>query len=163
MAFRTPTYWKSMVSRLGGQSPTFATSTTPKMKSFALPLDLGDVKDARPGGAPPLKGDFVPVYVALGLIAMSASLGLYTAMHQLSRAPNVRVKKSMRETIPEVVVPELTVEEGDKFIKKSWFRKLAHIQEKDEAIVPDHFNCDILVKPPKAETLKDVGVDPKTQ
>ncbi|KAI8529307.1 hypothetical protein RHMOL_Rhmol12G0215200 [Rhododendron molle] len=121
-----------MLSRLGaGKSPTFATSTTPKMKAFALPLDLGHGEDAKPGAArapPPLKGDFVPMYVALGLIGLSATLGLYTAMHQLSHAPNVRVRKSLRETIPEVVVPELTVEEGDKFIKKSWFRKLAHIQ-----------------------------------
>ncbi|KAI8529305.1 hypothetical protein RHMOL_Rhmol12G0215000 [Rhododendron molle] len=153
-----------MLSRLGaGKSPTFATSTTPKMKAFALPLDLGHGKDAKQGAPPPLKGDFVPVYVALGLIGLSATLGMYTAMHQLSRAPNVRVRKSLRETIPEVVVPELTVEEGDKFIKKSWFRKLAHIQEKDDPIVPTHVNCEILVKPPKAETLKDVGVDPKTQ
>ncbi|KAL6972943.1 hypothetical protein U1Q18_027118 [Sarracenia purpurea var. burkii] len=112
----------------------------------------------------PVKGDFVPVCVALGLIAMSATLGLYTGMHQLARAPNVRVRKSMRETIPEVVEPDLVVEEGDKFIKKSLFRQVAHIQkDPDNPFIHDFNRCELLTRQPRAETLKSVGVDPKKQ
>ncbi|MCD7458147.1 hypothetical protein HAX54_037412 [Datura stramonium] len=32
--------------------------------------------------------------------------GLHTVMQQLRRAPNVHVKKSRRETLPEIVEPE---------------------------------------------------------
>ena len=76
-----------------------------------------------------VKGEMVPVYVALGLILMSTGFGLYTAIHQLTRAPNVHVKKSRRETLPEVVEPERAVEEADRFRKKSFFRKVAHVQD----------------------------------
>ncbi|EEE52217.1 hypothetical protein OsJ_34122 [Oryza sativa Japonica Group] len=43
-------------------------------------------------------GDYVPVYVAMGMIAVSVSLGLATARQQLAHAPNVRLDKKKRET-----------------------------------------------------------------
>lgn len=94
-----------------------------------------------------MKGDFVPVYVALGLIALSVGFGFQTAMHQLKRAPNVSVKKSRRETIPEVTEPEEVVDEADKFIKKSFFRKVAHVQEFDhQSVIPDPIRGDALAR-----------------
>ena len=96
----------------------------------------------------------MPVYVSIGMIALSISLGLYTAKHQVLYAPNVRVRKKARETIPEVVDPDKVVEEADKFIKKSFFRKVAHVQELD------HNGLKYLPEP-RAETLREVGVDPK--
>ncbi|KAI3455196.1 hypothetical protein Pfo_011859 [Paulownia fortunei] len=142
MAFRTAAYWKSMVNGLRGSS-SFTTSASPKLK----PLP---------------KGDFVPVFVAIGMIALSASFGLYTALHQLGRAPNVYLKKSRRETIPEVVEPEHVAEEAEKFVKQSFFRKVAHIQDFDrQEVMPDPIRGDIFTRPVRVETLKDIGVDPK--
>ncbi|XP_057472790.1 uncharacterized protein LOC130761323 [Actinidia eriantha] len=160
MVFRTPSYLKSVVSRLGGKSSnTFATRTAPKSKAYAPALELGLRQDATKPH--PVTGDFVPVFVAVGMMVMSASLGLYTGLHQLSRAPNVFVRKSRRETMAEVVEPDHVVEDADKFIKKSFFRKVAHIQAPPEPLVPIHQPCEILTRPPRADTLKSVGVDPK--
>ncbi|XP_052183799.1 uncharacterized protein LOC127795878 [Diospyros lotus] len=159
MAFRTTTQWKSMVSRLGGgiRSSTFATSTSPKMKAYSPSLDYVYAQEHRG-----LRGDFVPVYVSIGMILMSVSLGLLTAMHQLKRAPNVQVRKSRRETIPELVEPERVVDEADQFLKKSFFRKVAHIQEPAAPKVPDYIRGEAFARRPHAETLKSVGVDPST-
>ena len=162
MVFRTPSCLKSVVSRLGGKSSnTFATLTTPKTKAYAPALELGLLQGATKPHPVSRTGDFVPVFVAVGMMVMSATLGLYTGLHQLSRAPNVFVRKSRRETVAEVVEPDHVVEDADKFIKKSFFRKVAHIQSPPDPLVPIHQPYEILTRPPRAETLKSVGVDPK--
>ncbi|KAK3015746.1 hypothetical protein RJ639_007873 [Escallonia herrerae] len=132
-----------------------------------------------------LKGDLVPVCVAVGMIVVSTSLGLYTAMHQLRRAPDVLVRKSRRETLLEVVEPEHVVDEAEKFITKSFFRKVGHVQDTDlrGRFIPDPSHRDILASKfgtgfmhsvhliniyalfhfnkLHPETLKSLGVDPK--
>ncbi|KAK4436721.1 hypothetical protein Salat_0006000 [Sesamum alatum] len=160
MAFRAAAYWKSMANGLR-RSWSFSTSTAPKLKADAptahhiLPSP-GGLKSKLP------KGDIVPVCVATGMIALSTSFGLYTMLHQLGRAPNVYVKKSRRETIPEVVEPEHVAEQAEKFVKKSFFRKVAHIQDPDHReVLPNPIRGDIYNRPVKVETLKDIGVDPK--
>ncbi|CAK9163198.1 unnamed protein product [Ilex paraguariensis] len=165
MAFRTPNYLKSMVSRLRG-SYTFTTSTPPNTKAaYAAPIpmapDVGPSQDAKlPRRS---KGDLVPVYVALGMIVTSMSFGIYTGLLQVKYAPNVFVKKSRRETLPEVVEPEHVVDESTKFINKSFFRKVAHIQESNrQQVMSDPIRGDVFARlQPRAETLKSVGVDPK--
>uniref|UniRef100_A0A6M2EKE7 NFU1 iron-sulfur cluster protein n=1 Tax=Populus davidiana TaxID=266767 RepID=A0A6M2EKE7_9ROSI len=166
MAFRSMGYWKSIASRLSGTA-TYATSTPPKLKSYAPTADqFGHRYQQESKHGKKVRGDFVPVYVALGMIAVSISLGLYTAKQQVLYAPNVRVRKKTRETIPEVVDPDKVVEEADKFIKKSFFRKVAHVQEFDHnglEYLPGPVRKDVFAHRPRAETLKDVGVDPKQQ
>ncbi|KAK2974143.1 hypothetical protein RJ640_021434 [Escallonia rubra] len=110
-----------------------------------------------------LKGDLVPVCVAVGMIVVSTSLGLYTAMHQLRRAPDVLVRKSRRKTLPEVVEPEHVVDQTKKFITKSFFRKVGHVQDTDlrNRFIPDPSHRDIHASKLHTETLKSVGVDPK--
>ncbi|GLT39906.1 hypothetical protein SLA2020_140720 [Shorea laevis] len=160
-ALRTTGYFKQLASRLRG-SATYATSTQPKMKAYAPTADFGyveessHVKKAR-------KGDFIPVYVAMGMIALSTILGLRTASQELMHSPQVRVKKKLRETVPEVEEPDRIINEADSFIKKSFFRKVAHIQDfHHNQPVPDTIRKDCFVQmKPKAETLKTVGVDPK--
>ncbi|KAI9114396.1 hypothetical protein K1719_014624 [Acacia pycnantha] len=142
------------------------TSTTPKTKAYAPAADYsyghhhGQQQGRKPAGA---KGDYVPVYVAIGMIALSAGFGLHTAWHQLRTSPTVRVKKQRRETLPEVVEPEHVAEESDKFIRGSFFRKVAHIQDKkypEKQVMPDPIRNDAFAVPAKIETLKSVGVDP---
>ncbi|CAK9186873.1 unnamed protein product [Ilex paraguariensis] len=126
MAFRSLNYWKSIVSRLRGNSP-FATSTSQTKEAYAPAGDSGVYEYIKLPWA--VRGDFVPVYVAVGLIMMSMSFGLHIGMLQLRYAPGVFVKKSRRETLPEVVEPETVVDEALKFITKSFFRRVAHVQE----------------------------------
>ena len=69
------------------------------------------------------------MYVALGLIGLSTSLGLYTATHELEYAPNVLLRKKRRETVPEVEDPDWAATEAELFIDHSFFRRLAHLQK----------------------------------
>ncbi|PUZ45079.1 hypothetical protein GQ55_8G191400 [Panicum hallii var. hallii] len=104
------------------------------------------------------RGDYVPVYVALGMIALSVTLGLSTARQQLAHAPNVRVDKKKRETVPEVAAPDLALDEAERFVGRSLFRKVAHVQ--DDASLAAGVADPVAEYPTrKAVTLKDVGVE----
>lgn len=109
-------------------------------------------------------GDFVPVYVAIGMIALSVGFGLHTAKQQLAHSPSVSVRKKRRETIPEVVEPEHVAEEAEKFFAKSFFRKVAHVQEPakfgDYSVPYDSPLGDVFAHRHRSETLKSVGIDP---
>ncbi|KAL3343431.1 hypothetical protein AABB24_027121 [Solanum stoloniferum] len=138
MAFRSLSGLKSTMNHLKGSSSlNYATAATSKLKPASL-------KQIVPKSR---KGDFVPVCMAVGMIGLSTSFGIHTAMQQLRRAPNVHVKKSRRETVPEIVEPEHVAEEAEKFVNKSLFRKVAR-------------TGDIYTKKPAVETLKTIGVDP---
>ncbi|XP_058092846.1 uncharacterized protein LOC131239258 [Magnolia sinica] len=119
MASGAMSYWRTMLSRIGG---TRGVSTSAPTMTIPATLDAPYPKIWT------MKGEFVPVYVALGMIVLSLSFGAYTAKHQLLYAPNVYVSKKKREEVPEVVEPDYVVDEADKFITKSFFRKVAHIQ-----------------------------------
>lgn len=138
-----------------------ATSTLPKMKAYAAPAELGSsYRHAQKPPAGP-RGDFVPVYVALGMIGLSLSIGLYTAKQQLMHGPNVFVRKKRRETLPEVVEPEHVLDCAEKFVQRSFFRRLAHVQDpKMNYSIKDATRGDAYAHQPKAVTLKSVGVDP---
>ncbi|KAJ9163978.1 hypothetical protein P3X46_023597 [Hevea brasiliensis] len=162
MALRSMSCWKSMVSRLSGTA-TYATSSSPKMMAYAPTADFGSPQREK-RTKKTIKGEFVPVYVVIGMIALSVSLGLYTAKQQIMHSPTVRVKKKTRETIPEVEEPEIVMNEADRFVKKSFFRKIAHVQEFDSGLryTPDPIRRDAFAhEQPRAETPKSVGVDPK--
>lgn len=175
MALRPTTgQWIALLSkgfRGGSKASTYTTSTVPKMKAYA-PTAAGDYGYAnhqyqqRHGkSSKSAKGDLVPVYVAIGMIALSTGLGLHTAWQQLRNSPTVRVNKQRRETLPEVVEPDHVVEEADKYVKKSFFRKVAHVQDQsypDKNIIPDPIRGDAYAYQPRVETLKSVGVDPVT-
>ncbi|XP_021905762.1 uncharacterized protein LOC110820563 [Carica papaya] len=162
MAFRSTRLYKFVATQLGGNAK-YATWTPPKPKAFSQIGDVGLIGRAEASKGRARKGDFVPVYVALGMIAMSTMMGLYTAKQQLMYSPGVRVSKKMRETLPEVEDPDKVVEEADKFVRKSFFRNLAHVQQHDFTEIPaiDPICADDSVLRSHVETLKSVGVDPK--
>lgn len=83
-----------------------------------------------------VKGEYVPVCVALGLIGLSASLGLYAARQQLAYSPSVLVSKKRRETVSEVEDPDWAVAEADLFLGHSLFRRLAHLQHSRRPTIP---------------------------
>nr|XP_043616371.1 uncharacterized protein LOC122588326 [Erigeron canadensis] len=150
MAFRATNLVKSMMTmmRPRGTTTTFATwSTSPKMKAYspaAADDHHHDYTHQYPKPKPAaVKGAYAPVYISLGLIMMSVSIGVFTATHQLRHSPNVYVKKSKRETVPELVDPDEVAQESDAFIKKSFFRKIAHVQDADrQEIMPDPIRGD---------------------
>ena len=85
----------------------------------------------------------MPVCVAIGMVGLSMSFGLYTAMQHLKYSPDVQVRKSRRETIPELADPDRVLEESEKLIKNSFFRKIAHIQDfNHQYTVPDPIHGD---------------------
>ncbi|KAL6885614.1 hypothetical protein ACP4OV_010393 [Aristida adscensionis] len=96
--------------------------------------------------------EYVPVCGALGATALSVTLGLGTARHELANAPNVRLDKRKREAVPEVAAPDLTVDEADRFLRRSLFRRLASVAAQDRVHAP--------AAEKKAVTLKDAGVEP---
>ncbi|KAJ1275722.1 hypothetical protein BS78_05G157700 [Paspalum vaginatum] len=104
------------------------------------------------------RGEFVPVYVSLGLIALSVALGLSTARQQLAHAPNVRVDKKKRETVPEVAAPDVALGEAERFVGGSLFRKVAHVQD-DRGLAAGVAYPVAEYPTKKAVTLKDVGVE----
>lgn len=105
-------------------------------------------------------GDYVPVYVALGMISLSTTLGLHAATQHLAYDPEVHLNKARRETIPEIVEPEKVTHESEEYIRKSLFRKVAHVQEFQTALPePIHRTC-LLEKEPAVESLKEIGVEP---
>ncbi|KAJ0988717.1 hypothetical protein J5N97_007073 [Dioscorea zingiberensis] len=101
--------------------------------------------------------DFVPVYVALGMIVLSVSFGLHTAKQHVLYDPSVRVHKKRRETIPELVEPDRVINESDRLVNKSLFRRVAHLQD---AGITDPTRGETINRPRRAVTLKEVGVDP---
>lgn len=146
-----------MPSRLRGNA--HATSTSPKRQVYAGPAaNFGYLDLVEEGRKTSVKADFTLVYVAPGLIILQISLGLASTKQQLLYAPNVRVKKKLRETIPQVVAPDKVDDEGKKFIEKSFYRKAAHIQEFKIGIhyMPNPICQDVYAHPLKAETLKSV-------
>ncbi|CAH8312677.1 unnamed protein product [Eruca vesicaria subsp. sativa] len=154
----TGTHLQSVVQRLR----TYTTATTPKSKAYSPAAEFGGQKPAATTSNA-TKGDFTPVYVSIGMISLSVSFGLYTAYLHLHENPSVRVNKKTRETVPEVEDPDRVMNEADRFANRSWFRKLAHVQEFDKHdVIPDPIRKDQFAHKPRAVTLKDVGVDPKT-
>ncbi|GAB2235753.1 hypothetical protein Droror1_Dr00026194 [Drosera rotundifolia] len=110
-----------------------------------------------------LRSDYAPVYVSLGLILLSTMLGLITVKQHLLHDPGVRVKKSRREKLVEVEEPEVVTVEAERFIKRSFFRRLAVVQQYE---VPSPrgphswsgqaFNMTPRVEPFKAEAKRGV-------
>ncbi|CAN1133350.1 hypothetical protein LINPERPRIM_LOCUS30597 [Linum perenne] len=143
----------TIISRLQGGATAeastvraYSTVTDAKLKAHTTPgaVEFGQHStQQQAGGASTGKkkrfgGDFMPVYVALGMITLAVTIGVYTVKHQIMHAPNVRMKKKERGTMPEVVDPERVAGEGDKFVKDSFFRKVANVQEFDPATKSDH-------------------------
>ncbi|KAM0866644.1 hypothetical protein ACQ4PT_042493 [Festuca glaucescens] len=104
-------------------------------------------------------GDYVPIYVVLGMIGLSVTLGLHTARQQLAHAPNVRLDKRKRETVAEVADPDLALNDAERFVGSSVFRKVAHVQD-DRSLTAGVADPVTDYPARKAVTLKDVGVDP---
>merc|ERR1712071_305110 len=125
---RRTSYWSSMLTRLGGKR-SFASSTTPKMKQFAATVDAD-----QPSSKIGMTGEFAPLYVMGGLVLAAAIMATHTAKQQLMHSPTVFVSKKKRESVPEVGDPDVVISSADKFVNKSFLRKVGHIQEDNRTL-----------------------------
>lgn len=157
-------YWRSMLTQLG-EKRSFATSSIPKMKPSTIHvsslshkekklLDKVDTKAHR------MKAENAPIYMVFGLVAAAVTIAIHTAKQQLVHSPVVNFRKTKRESVPEVEDPDAVICSADKFINKSFLRKVAHVQD-DTRTLHDSSRPNPFTAPRKAETLKSVGVEPK--
>ncbi|TYH84822.1 hypothetical protein ES332_D02G222100v1 [Gossypium tomentosum] len=122
MAFRATGYWKSMITQLEIRSSNrlFASSTTQRMKQYTT----------APGDLPPNKHwDYMPIYFVGGMVAVAIMIAAHTEKQQLRHCPNVVITKQKRASISELDSPNQATASGQKFLNKSFLRKVAHIQE----------------------------------
>ncbi|XP_022148954.1 uncharacterized protein LOC111017496 isoform X2 [Momordica charantia] len=147
MAFRR-TLWKSMLvgipSRIEGKR-CFASSTTASSSSSSK--------------SEYMKGEYAPIYIVMGMVVVAVTIGTHTAKQQLLHSPVVMLSKKKRESIPEVDDPDTVITSADKFVNKSFLRKVAHIQDHNKTL-RDPQHPDPFTRPRNAETLKTAGVDP---
>ncbi|XP_031490760.1 uncharacterized protein LOC116257887 isoform X2 [Nymphaea colorata] len=124
----TTSYWRAIISRIQGKLSWGRGTTAPQMSTYASPAHRVSLLHKLETGLKHMNGEFTPVAAAFGMILLAASLGLYTARHQLLYAPNVSVDKRRRETIPEVKEPDDVAQTSYAFFSNSFFRRLAHLQ-----------------------------------
>ncbi|GAV82585.1 hypothetical protein CFOL_v3_26036 [Cephalotus follicularis] len=78
--------------------------------------------------------DNTPLYMVMGMVVLAVTIATHTAKQQLRHSPTVHVNKKRRESMPEVYDPDRTVASADKFINKSFLRKVAHIQDNNNIL-----------------------------
>ena len=88
-----------------------------------------------------LKFELAPLYVLLGMVGAGVIIGIHTVKQQLMHSPTVRVNKKRRVSLPEIEDPELIINNSDKFVNKSFLRKVAHIQDR-KPVLPDPTRVD---------------------
>ncbi|GMP82007.1 hypothetical protein CsSME_00036502 [Camellia sinensis var. sinensis] len=125
-------YWRSILVGNGtGGARLFASSTTPKMKHFNPTVDsIHSHHPPSKSRMAALKGDFVPIAVVFGLV-MALAIGVHTTKQQLFHSPAVQINKKKRESILEVEDPDYIMVDSNKFLNKSFLRKVTHIQDHD--------------------------------
>ncbi|KAL6572426.1 hypothetical protein OROMI_013384 [Orobanche minor] len=72
----------------------------------------------------------VVVGILGGMVSVACLIGIHTAKQQLLHSPSVQLTKKRRECIPEVDSPEAVIQSADKFMSKSFLRKVGHIQDR---------------------------------
>ncbi|KAJ8633996.1 hypothetical protein MRB53_027332 [Persea americana] len=144
MVSRATNYWKAMLSRTG-VSRGFST-TAPKMKTLAEPK--------------PIKGEMVPVYMTAIMVVIVFAIAGHTAKQQMVHAPSVHFNKKRRGTMPEVELPDSVASNGQKFISKSFLRKVAHLKDRED-VISNPIEGNLIKSPKNVESVKSVGVSPK--
>ncbi|XVE66142.1 hypothetical protein DITRI_Ditri08aG0056700 [Diplodiscus trichospermus] len=151
MAFRaTGGYWKSMINSLG-RSPcrSFASSTSENMKQYTATTNAS--RCDRPHNKISEAGEYAPIAVVGAMVLVALGIAIHTAKQQLCHSPGVVITKKRRGSIPEADDPVETLASANKFLNKSFLRKVAHIQD-DRRTLPDPSRPDPFTRPRKAET-----------
>lgn len=70
-----------------------------------------------------------------GFVSIAVTIATHTAKQQLFHCPNVSVLKQRRKSMSEVDEPDIAVDSGDKFLSKSFLRKVGNIQEQKRTVL----------------------------
>jgi len=90
-------------------------------------------------------GEYAPFYVMAGMMTVAVAMAFHTMKQQLVHSPGVSINKKRRESIAEVDDPDTVVADASKFLKKSFLRKVAHIQEHNPTL-PDPTRANAITK-----------------
>lgn len=115
---------------------SFASSSTPRFAAATTAEAALHHHHARSSGKfkLPEYGQMWPVIGVMGgLVGLAGLMGIHTARQQLCNSTSVQVTKMSRQSIVEVDNPDAAVSSADKFINKSFLRKIAHIQDNKNA------------------------------
>ncbi|XP_010430387.1 PREDICTED: uncharacterized protein LOC104714656 [Camelina sativa] len=146
MAFRITSQLRPVGNQIGG-SRRFATTVADGAKQTYNKFSV--------------TGDFAPVAIIGGFVGLTVLMAGHSLKQQLVHAPAISTRKNRRAAVAEVDDPENCVSSADKFINKSWLRKVGQIQDKSKAILSDPTRPNPYTTPRNAETLNSVGVAPK--
>ncbi|KAL3599339.1 hypothetical protein D5086_007257 [Populus alba] len=131
--------WRAVLSQLG-QSRPFASSTAPKFATMAH-----NAAHHVPSSRYSATGEHAPFYVMAGMVTVAVAMAFHTMKQQLVHSPGVSINKKRRESIAEVDDPDTVVADASKFLKKSFLRKVAHIQEHNPTL-PDPTRANAITK-----------------
>ncbi|VFQ65924.1 unnamed protein product [Cuscuta campestris] len=137
-----------------GQNRRFASSTTPR---FA-PRTISDSPSEKTKSWL-TTGDEIPLWMMGGFVSVVVFMAVHTAKNQLIHSPSVQVMKKKRENLVEVDDPKTVVGSADKFVNKSFLRKVGQIQDPETRVLKDPTRPDPFTIPRKYDTLNFVGVD----
>lgn len=65
----------------------------------------------------------------MGIVFGAVGMGIHTAYHQLVHSPAVKISKKNRSSLWELDRPDQIIHSGDRFVKRSFFRKFAQNYE----------------------------------
>ncbi|KAG9447317.1 hypothetical protein H6P81_013445 [Aristolochia fimbriata] len=154
MALRVTGYWRTLLTRMAGNR-SMATSTAQKMKPMT---GRSETVDSHRPKHKALKGEYAPIAIVLGMCGVAVAMAMHSAKQQLLHHPGVTISKKRRESLMEADNPDKALKEANKFLTKSFLRRVAHIQDSNEPVVPDSIHGDVFASEKKAVTLKSVGV-----
>lgn len=92
------------------------------------------------------KPENAPVAIVLGFITVPIIIGLHSLKQQLMHAPSVVFDKKKRESMFEVEQPDVAMSSSDRFINKSFLRKVGHIQDPGNPTMPDPVQRDAFTR-----------------
>lgn len=92
------------------------------------------------------KPENAPIAIVLGFITVPIIIGLHSLKQQLMHAPSVVFDKKKRESMFEVEQPDVAVSSSDRFINKSFLRKVGRIQDPGNPTMPDPVQRDAFTR-----------------
>ncbi|KAL3520616.1 hypothetical protein ACH5RR_018765 [Cinchona calisaya] len=156
MALRAAKKCTSMLQAMARQHRSLASSSTRKYATTTA--DASEAMHALEHHAKAKfpAGDWAPIMIMGGFLIAVVTMATHSAWQQLAYSPAVQLSKKKRETVPEVFQPDVVLGSADKFVNKSFLRKVAHIQD-NKRVLEDTTRPNPFTHSREIESLKSVG------
>lgn len=152
---RATKQWRSILNSTVPQTQSFSITSSPtrKFATTAADASAGGHHETAKSKFP--TAEWAPIMVLGGFMAIVLSIASHSMWQQLAYSPQVHLSKKKRESVPEVYDPDVVVRSADKFVNKSFLRKVGNIQEKSFHDPSIH---DPYTRSREVQSLKSVGV-----